>query len=325
MIRRRHSTAILLLGLFAAGGPAALAQDFPNRPVRLVVGNPPGGTADLIARQMSVHFTALWKQSTVVDNRPGAAGMVGTDLVAKATPDGYTLLVSAPGPVTTHTILVDKLPYDPLKDLAPITMLAVSPSVLMVKSALPVQSVAELIALAKSQPGKLNYASSGNGNPSHLHGALLASLAGIDIVHVPFKGGGPAINDLVGGHIEIMFNAVPAMLPYITANRVKALAVTSPRRLPSLPNVPTMTESGLAQIGSTVWYGAFAPAGVSAPMQKRLHADFVHVLRLPDMKAFFEKGGSDAVGDSPEQFGKFLRTEIEVARKLLKTSGARRG
>jgi len=323
--RRKHSTTILFLGILAAGGAAAQAQDFPSRPVRLVVGNPPGGTADLIARQMSVHFTALWKQSTVVDNRPGAAGMIGTDLVAKATPDGYTLLVSAPGPVTTHTLLVDKLPYDPLKDLVPITMLAITPSVLMVKSALPVQSVAELIALAKSQPGKLNYASSGNGNPSHLHGALLASLAGIDIVHVPFKGGGPAINDLVGGHIEIMFNPVPAMLPLITANRVKALAVTSSKRLASLPNVPTMAESGLAQIGSTAWYGAFAPAGVSAPMQKRLHADFVHVLRLPDMKAFFEKGGSDTVGNSPEQFGKFLRTEIEVARKLLKASGARRG
>jgi len=309
----------------AADAPMALAQDFPTRPVRLVVGNPPGGTADLIARQMSVHFTAIWKQTTVVDNRPGAAGVIGTDLVAKATPNGYTLLVSAPGPVTTHTLLVDKLPYDPLKDLAPITMLAITPSVLMVKSTLPVQSVAELIALAKSQPGKLNYASSGNGNPSHLHGALLASLAGIDIVHVPFKGGGIAVNDLVGGHIEIMFNPVPAMLPLITANRVKALAVTSAKRLPSLPNVPTMIESGLAQIGSTAWYGAFAPAGISAAMLKKLHADFVQVLKLPEMKEAFEKGGAEAVGNAPDEFGSFLRTEIDVARKLLKVSGAKRG
>jgi tripartite-type tricarboxylate transporter receptor subunit TctC len=315
----------LFLGILTACGPLAQAQDFPTRPVRMVVGNPPGGTADLIARQMSVHFTAMWKQSTVVDNRPGAAGMIGTDLVAKATPDGYTLLVSAPGPVTTHTLLVDKLPYDPLKDLAPITMLAIAPSVLMVKSALPVQSVAELIALAKSQPGKLNYASSGNGNPSHLHGALLASLAGIDIVHVPFKGGGIAINDLVGGHVEIMFNPIPAMLPLIAANRVKALAVTGPRRFPGLPNVPTMTESGLPQIGSTVWYGAFAPAGISAPMLKRLHADFAHVLGLPDMKTAFGKGGAEAVANTPEQFSQFLRKEIEVARKLLKASGAKRG
>ena len=302
----------------------AWAQEFPVKPVRIVVGNPPGGTADLIARQLAKHLTGVWRQSVIVDNRVGASGIIGTDLTAKATPNGYTFLVSAPGPLTTQLFLTEKLPYDPLKDLSPITMLAVSPSVLMVSSNVPAKSLAELIALAKARPGKLNYASSGTGNPSHLHGAMLASYAGINIVHVPYKGGGPAASDLAGGHIEIMFNPIPAMLPLIKANRVRALAVTSKNRFPGLPDVPTMIESGLPQIESIVWYGALAPANTPSSIIQRLHGDLARALSAPDVTAMLAQGGADAVGDSPEQFAAFLRREIDTTRKLLATAGAKR-
>ncbi len=300
------------------------AQDFPAKPVRIIVGNPPGGTADLIARQLAKHLTSVWRQSVIVDNRVGASGIIGTDLTAKATPNGYTFLVSAPGPLTTQVVLTEKLPYDPLKDLSPITMLAVSPSVLMVSSNVPVKSLAELIALAKARPGKLNYASSGTGNPSHLHGAMLASFAGINIVHVPYRGGGPAASDLAGGHVEIMFNPIPAMLPLIKANRVRALAVTSAKRFPGLPDVPTMTESGFPQIESIVWYGALVPANTPHPIVQRLHTDLVNALSAPDVTAMLAQGGAEAVGNSPEEFAAFLRREVDVARKLLSATGAKR-
>jgi tripartite-type tricarboxylate transporter receptor subunit TctC len=302
----------------------AHAEIFPSRPVRFVVANPPGGTADLIARMLAKKLGETWGVSVVVDNRGGGAGIIGTDVVAKATPNGYTLLVTAPGPVTTSVVLQDKLPYDPLRDLAPITLLAITPSVLMASLALPAKTVAELIALAKSRPGKLNYASSGLGNPSHLHGAMFGSAAGIDIVHVPYKGGGPALTELLGSHVDIFFNPIPAMLPLIKANRVKALAVTSPRRFGGLPDVPTMTEVGLPQIGSTSWYGVLAPAKTPAPLIKQLHSEFVNALAAPDLRDALVSGGADVIGGTPQQFAAFLVQEIETARKLLKVSGAKR-
>jgi tripartite-type tricarboxylate transporter receptor subunit TctC len=318
MIRLIFVSSLLALHAFAS------AQDFPAKPVRILVGNPPGGTADLIARQLATHLSGSWRQSVIVDNRVGASGIIATDLASKAAPDGYTLLVSAPGPLTTQVILTDKLPYDPIKDLTPITMLAVAPSVLMVSTKVPAKSVAELIALAKAQPGKLNYASSGTGNPSHLHGAMLASYAGINIVHVPYRGGGPAVSDVAGGHIEIMFNPIPAMLPLIQANRVRALAVTSKKRFAGLPDVPTMAESGLPQIESIVWYGALAPHSTPPSIVKRLHADLLHSLSAAEVTAMLTKGGAEAVGNSPMEFSVFLGREIETARKLLTSSGARR-
>jgi len=314
----------ILVSVLVAVCPAVYAQDFPTRPVRLVCANPPGATADFVTRLLARQFSERWKQPAVVDNRGGAAGLIGTDIVAKAVPDGYTLLVSAPGPLTTHMFLGEKLPYDPLTDLAPITLLAVSPSVLMVSLKVPVKSVAELIDYAKANPGKLSYASSGTGNPSHLHGAMLASMAKISIVHVPYKGGGPALNDLAGGHVDIFFNPIPAMLPLIKAGRVKALAVTSEKRFAGLPDVPTMAESGLPQIGSTVWYGALAPAKTPAALIRRLHADFIEALKAPDVQDSLRSGGAEAVGDSPQHFAQFLRRELESARKLLQASGAKR-
>jgi tripartite-type tricarboxylate transporter receptor subunit TctC len=315
---------LILLAALVAAYQFASAQEFPVKPVRILVGNPPGGTADLIARQLATHLSSAWRQSVIVDNRVGASGIIATDLASKAAADGYTLLVSAPGPLTTQVILADKLPYDPLKDLTPITVLAVAPSVLMVSTKVPAKTVAELIALAKGQPGKLNYASSGTGNPSHLHGAMLASYAGIDIVHVPYRGGGPAVSDLAGGHVEIMFNPIPAMLPLIQANRVRALAVTSKKRFAGLPDVPTLTESGLPQIESIVWYGALAPRNTPPSMVKRLHTDLLHALSAPETTAMLTKGGAEAVGNSPTEFSAFLRKEIDTARKLLTSSGAAR-
>jgi len=315
-----HLVGALLVGVcqFAGG------QNFPDKPVRLVVANPPGGTADLIGRMLARTLGDKWGQSTVVDNRAGGAGVIGTELVANAMPNGYTLLISAPGPITTAVVLQDKLPYDPLKDLAPITLLAVTPSLLMVSLSVPANSVAELVALAQSRPGKLNYASSGIGNPSHLHGALFGSVAGIDIVHIPYKGGGPALTDLLGGHVDIMFNPVPAMLPLAKTNKLKALAVTSPRRLNSLPDVPTMGETGFPQIGSTSWYGALAPAKTPPALIKKLHDEFVSALQTADLRESLVAGGAEIVGNSPAQFAVFLKQEIETARMLLKVSSAKR-
>jgi len=314
----------IIFGVLVAVVPVAHAQDFPTRPVRLVVANPPGGTADLLGRLLAKQFSEHWKQPAVIDNRGGAAGIIGTDIVTKAAPDGHTVLVSAPGPLTTHMFLGEKLPYDPLKDLAPITLLAVAPSVLMVSLKVPAKSVAELIAYAKANPGKLSYTSSGTGNPSHLHGAMLANIAQINIFHVPHRGGGPALNDLLGGHVDIFFNPIPAMLPLVKAGRVRPLAVTSEKRFAGLPDVPTMAESGLGQIGSTVWYGALAPAKTPAALIKRLHSDFVTALKAPDVQESLKNGGAESVGGSPQQFAEFLRREVENARKLLLASGAKR-
>lgn len=320
-IRRRWFFAFISV---FAGGASAQADNFPERPVRIVVANPPGGTADLVGRMLAKKLGEQWKQTAVVDNRAGGAGVIGTDVVAKATPNGYTLLVSAPGPITTGTLLQEKLPYDVAKDLTPITLIALTTSVLLVHPSVPAKSVAELIALAKSRPGKLNYASSGQGNPSHLQGAMLAKFAGIDIVHIPYKGGGIALADILGGHVEIFFNAIPAMLPSIQSNRLRALAVTSRSRFAALPEVPTMTEAGFPQIGSTVWYGALGPAKLPAPLLKTLHAQFVSALAAPDLHEALVSGGSEVIGSTPQQFAGFIKKETESARELLKVSGAKR-
>jgi tripartite-type tricarboxylate transporter receptor subunit TctC len=321
---RRRLCAIFAGVLTASCFQPALAETFPERPVRLIVANPPGGTADWIGRMLAKKLSEKWGQTAVVDNRAGGAGVIGTELVAKATPNGYTLLVSAPGPITTGTLLQEKLPYDPVKDLAPISLLAATPSVLLVGPTVPSKTVAELVALAKSRPGKLNYASSGQGNPSHLHGAMFAKYAGIDIVHIPYKGGGIALADVLGGHVEIFFNPIPAMLPLIQGNRLRALAVTSPRRVAALPDVPTMTEAGFPQIGSTSWYGALAPAKISAALLKTLHAEFVAALMSPEVRDGLVNSGSDVIGSTPQQFAEFLKKETESARQLLKASGAKK-
>jgi tripartite-type tricarboxylate transporter receptor subunit TctC len=301
----------------------AQAEDFPSRPVRVVVANPPGGTADMIGRLLAKVLGEIWQQSVIVDNRGGGSGAIGTDLVAKATPNGYTLLVSAPGPITTNAVF-GKLPYDPIKDLAPIMLIGVTPSLLMVGPNVPSKSIAELVALAKARPGKLNYASSGLGNPSHLQGAMFGKAAAIDIVHVPYKGGGPALIDMLAGHVEIFFNAVPAMLPFVQSNRLRALGVTSAQRLAVLPVVPTMTESGYPQIGSTAWYGVLAPAKIPNSLIGKLHADLVKALAAPELNAALVSGGTEIVMSSPEQFAEFIRRETERARELLTVSGAKR-
>jgi tripartite-type tricarboxylate transporter receptor subunit TctC len=314
----------VVIALIAGVFQCALAEEFPVRPVRIIVANPPGGTADLIGRLLAKKLGEMWQQSVVVDNRGGGSGAIGTDLVAKATPNGYTLLVSAPGAITTNTILFGKLTYDPVKDLAPIMLIGSTPSLLMVALNVPAKSVSELIALAKAKPGKLNYASSGLGNPSHLHGAMFAKAAGIDIVHVPYKGGGIALIDLLAGHVEMFFNPAPAMLTFIQSNKARALAVTSSQRLAALPSVPTMAECGFPNIGAAAWYGVLAPAKISPALLKKIHADLVKALADPVVKESLESGGTELVVSSPEKFAEFMRKETEQARELLKTSGAKR-
>jgi tripartite-type tricarboxylate transporter receptor subunit TctC len=315
---------LVVISLLAGVFHCALAGEFPVRPVRIIVANPPGGTADLIGRLLAKKLGEMWQQSVVVDNRGGGSGAIGTDLVAKATPNGYTLLVSAPGPISTNTILFGKLPYDPVKDLAPIMLIGSTPSLFMVALNVPAKSVSELIALAKAKPGRLNYASSGLGNPSHLHGAMFARAAGIDIVHVPYKGGGLALIDLLAGHVEMFFNPAPAMLPFVQSNKARALAVTSHQRLTALPNVPTMGECGFPNIGAAAWYGVLAPVKISNALLQKIHADLVVALRDPEVREALISGGTELAVSSPEKFAEFIRKETEQARELLKTSGAKR-
>ena len=316
-------TALFALACLAALASEALAQaDYPSRPVRIVVNSAPGGGTDILARVLAQKLSTNG-QSFFVENRGGGGGIIGIEAVINAPRDGYTLLMT-PSTVAVLPAVTKQARYDAAKDLAAITQVAGISNVLVVHPDVPAKTLQHLIALAKSKPGKLNYASSGQGNPSHLHGAMLAKFAGIDIVHIPYKGGGIALADLLGGHVEIFFNPIPAMLPLIQANRLRALAVTSPRRFSGLPDVPTMTEAGFPQIGSTSWYGALAPPKLPATLLKTLHAEFVGALAAPDLREALVSGGAEVVGNSPQQFAEFLKKETESARELLKVSGAKR-
>ncbi len=302
-----------------------LAQDYPTRPIKIIVPFGAGGPADVTARLIGNVLQEKFGQPFVVENRTGAGGVIGTLEAAKSPPDGYTLLMMSNTQTANESLVPQpQRKYELMRDLAPIAPVNYSDLVIVVHPQVPAKTLQEFIALAKSQPGKLNYASSGQGNPSHLQGAMLAKFAGIDIVHIPYKGGGIALADVLGGHVEIFFNAIPAMLPSVQANRLRALAVTSPRRFPGLPDVPTMTEAGFPQIGSTVWYGALAPPRLPASLLKTLHAAFVGAIAAPDLRDALVSGGSDVVGNSPQQFAEFLKKETESARELLKVSGAKR-
>ena len=317
---KRLAFACLLVTL----SHAVHAADFPIRPVRFLVANPPSGTTDLIARLLAKRLGEMWGQSVIVDNRAGGGGTIGTDIAAKAEGNGYTILISAPAPITTNITLFGGLPYDPQKDLRPITLIAITPSLLLVGPSIPSKTVSELIALAKSRPGKLNYASAGIGNPSHLQGVMFSNLAGVDMVHVPYKGTGPAIVDLLGGTVDIMFNTIPAMLPLVKANRVRALAITSSKRFSGLPDVPTTTEVGMPSLQSSGWYGALAPGKTPDALIKKLHADFTAAIDTPEVRDVLVSQGAFVIAGTPAHFAEFIRDETERVRKVIKASGARR-
>lgn len=309
--------------LFACIATVASAQSYPNRAIRLVVPFPAAGTTDILARAAAQKLTEAFGQSVVVDNRPGAAGNIGSDLVAKSAPDGYTLLM---GTVGTHAInpsLYSKMPYDHVKDFVPVVLVAGVPNVLVVNPALPVNSVADLIKLAKDKPGQINFASSGSGTSIHLSGELFKTMAGVDITHVPYKGSSPALIDLIGGQVQIMFDNLPSALPQIKAGKLRAIAVTSLKRAPVLPDVPTISESGLPGFEASSWFGVLAPAGTPAPIVARINAEVNKWLQSAEAREKLLSQGAEAAGGSPEQFANHIRAESEKWAKVVKASGAK--
>ena len=309
MKRQTIAATLLLHGLLQAGLALAQAPAYPSKTVRLVLGYAPGGTTDVLARLLAARLSPAWGQSVVVDNRAGGGGIIGADLVAKAEPDGYTILVCTPAQTTVNPHLLKSMPYDPLKDFAPVTLIATSPSVLLTHPALRARTLPELARSAKAGKGGFNFASTGIGSPSHLQGLVLAKESGIPMQHIAYKGTGPAITDLLAGHVELMFNTVQVALPLIKAGRLNALAVTGTTRFDGLPDVPTMKEFGTPEVESGVWYGMLLPARTQDAVVRTLHAAVVATLRSPDVVESLKRDGANVVAGSPAQFGQFMAAD----------------
>lgn len=318
--------AMLFLGIFSAvslttASPAA-GQTYPTRPIRLVVPYPPGGGTDIIARLVGLKLSESLGQQIVVDNRGGAGGTIGTEIIARSPADGYTLLIAP----TSHVInpsIYSKLPYDTVKDFAPITLAVSATILLVVHPSVPVKSVKELIALAKTRPGQLNFGSAGNGTVFHLAAELFKRQAKIDMVHVPFKGGGPTIANLVAGQVSLAFETMLALSPFVTAGRVRALAVASAKRSSVMPELPTIAEVGFPTIVAENWYGVYAPAGTAKAIISRLNTEIVKILRTQDVNARFQGLGTEVVASTPEELAEYVRTELEKWSKTAKEAGAR--
>jgi tripartite-type tricarboxylate transporter receptor subunit TctC len=298
----------------------ASAQGYPNRPLKLLVGAPPGGGNDIVARIVARKMSENLGQPVVIENRPGAGATIATEVVAKAQPDGYTLLLTPSAHALSATIY-PKLPYDSVRSFTSIGEIAVMPTVLIVPPNLPVNTVSDLIALAKSKPGELNYASGGNGTAQHLGGELLKLVAGVDITHVPYKGSGPAVADLMSSQVHLMVDTAAAALPHIKSGKVKALAVSSKERFPSLPNIPTTEESGLRGFEVAAWYGLLAPANTPAPIVSRLNAELNKALEDRGTQVALEAQGARVTGGPPEQFMLRIAREIERWRPVIQKAG----
>ncbi len=298
MIRRRH------LPLAAASLPlAAQAQvaDWPNRPIRLISPFPPGGAADLTARIMAEELTGVLRQSVVVENRTGVGGAVGSEFVARATPDGYTWLLASTGPFAITPELV-RLNFDPARDLAPVAMVSIVPSIFVVNASVPVNNMAELIALARARPGQLSYASGGNGTAQHLFGEMLKQMAGLDILHVPYRGGGPALTDTIAGRVQILCDTLPLALPHVREGRVRAVGVTTAQRHPAVPDVPTVAESGVPGYEAVGWYGMAAPVGTPEALITRMNREVNVLLEKPLLRERMSAQGSDPLPMTPAAF-----------------------
>jgi tripartite-type tricarboxylate transporter receptor subunit TctC len=319
----KSALARVLAAVFAALATAAFGQAYPSKPIHFIVPYPAGGPLDTVARLLGQKVSESVHQPVVVENKPGAGGNIGADSVAKAAPDGYTILMGA---VATHAInptLYRNIPYDPVKDFAPVTEVAWTPNVLVVNPSLPVSNVNEFIAYAKAHPGELNFGSGSTGSAGHLAGELFKTMAGVKMVHVPYKGAGPAMQDLIGGQIQLMFDNLASSLGQIRAGKVRALAVTTAKRSTLAPELPTIAESGLPGFDISTWFGIFAPGGTPQPVVQRLHDAFVDALHAPDVQATMKKMGAEPVGNSPGEFAAFIRSEAEKYAKVIRASGAK--
>jgi tripartite-type tricarboxylate transporter receptor subunit TctC len=318
LLRAMASIAIAAFATLAHAQPA-----YPSKPIRLVVPFPAGGTTDILARAVAQRLTETLGQPVVVDNRPGAGGNIGAELVAKAAPDGYTLLMGTVGTHAINASLYAKMPYDHVRDFAPVILVAGVPNVLVVNPALPVNSVQELIAYGKANPGKLNFASSGNGTSIHLSAELFKTMTGVQMAHVPYKGSAPALVDLAGGQVQLMFDNLPSSLALIKGGKLKALAVTSAQRSTALPDVPTVAESGLTGFEASSWFGLLAPAGTPKDIVAKLNGEVAKWLATPEAKEKMAAQGAIPAGQSPDDFTRHIAAETVKWQKVVKESGAK--
>jgi len=299
----------------------AFAQQFPNRPIRIVVPFPPGGPTDILSRIIAQKLTDLLGVQVIADNRVGAGGIIGTSAVARAEPDGYTVLMGTIGTHGINSAIYKKLAYDPIADFAPIALVANVTNLLVLHPSVPANNFKELLALAKSKPGQLTYASAGVGSSQHFAGELLRSMAGIDILHVPYKGGGQALPDLMSGKVSMMFIGIPAVAEFLKAGRLRPIAVTTPARAPAMPNIPTVAESGLPGYEVGAWHGVLAPANTPRPIIDRLNKDLARVMDMPDVVQRLDGFGAIPLKSSPEQFAKYIQAELKKFADLVRTAG----
>jgi tripartite-type tricarboxylate transporter receptor subunit TctC len=309
---------IILLMLAGMGTAPALAQQYPAKPVRMIIGFPPGGGTDIIGRIVAQRMSEGLKQQILPDNRGGASGQIAAELCAKAPPDGYTVMMAHIAAMSILPSLYPKLPYDPVRDFAPVSQVAISPNMVVVHPSLPVKNIKELIALAKSRPGQIHYASPGIGTVQHLAGELFNLQAKVDMVHVAYKGAGPSVIDLIAGHVQISFDVIPVVINHYKSGKLRGIAVTSEKRTAQLPDMPTINESGLKGFDLSTWWGLVAPAAVGKDVISRLHGETVRALRLPDVKERIAAAGADVVGSSPEEFGAFIRNEATKYARIVR-------
>jgi tripartite-type tricarboxylate transporter receptor subunit TctC len=317
------SRRLLLIAACAVYAGGALAQAYPNKPIKMIVGFPPGGGTDVVARVISAKVQEWWGQPVTVENRPGATGTIGADAVAKSPPDGYTLIMGHVNSTGLAPNLFPKLPYDPIKDFAAVSYVGYVPNVLAVHPSVGVKSVKELIALLKANPGKYNYASSGNGSTQHIAGEVFKQLTGTSIVHVPYKGSGDAIKDLLAGVVAMNFDTMPPVMPHIQAGKLRGLAISTPRRLAQLPDVPTFAEEGITGFDVTNWYGVMAPGGTPREIVAKLNADINKAMQLPEVRTRLEGVGTQLREMSVAEFEAFMKAEVAKYAKIIKDTGVR--
>ena len=315
---------IRLMGALLLGMPLALSAQgaYPNKPIRMVVPYPPGGPTDVLGRIVAQKLSESLGQQVVVENRPGASGMIGSEIVAKAAPDGYTLLTNA----SIHVInpsLYPKMNFDALRDFAPVSLIAQVPLILVVNPALPAKSVTELIALGKAQPNLLNFGSSGNAAAPHLAGESFKIATGVQMQHVPYKGSAPALTDLIGGQVQLIFDSMPSAMPHVKSGKIRALAVTTAKRSPTVPDLPTVTESGVPGFDISTWYGVWAPAGTPKDIVNKVAGEMAKALQQPAVRERLAALGAEPVGNTPEEFAAYCQSELAKWSKIVKESGAK--
>ena len=312
---------VLVVAVLLTSANASLAQSYPDKPIRIVVTFPAGGPTDAVARPISQSLSSTWGQPVIIDNRGGAGGIVGTEIVAHSAPDGYNLLIGTAGGMSINPSLHAKLSYDPFKDFAPISMLVINPQILVMHPALAASNVRELVALAKSKPGQLNFASSGTGTATHLGLELFKAATGINVVHVPYKGGAPALTDLIAGQVQLLFISIPSVMPQVKAGRLKALAVSSARRSLSAPEVPTVAESGYPGFEYVNWNALFAPAATPRAIISKLNTEVVKIMRDPDLAQKLVSQGAEPAPGTPEQLAQYMRVDFDRWRKVIRAAG----